>query len=651
MRRKVWGGVVLAGWLGLSGMVRAEEAPAEPSLGTIVVTATRSEQRIEQATTSISVITADDIQSRNADVVTDVLRDVPGVDVAQQGSKGNTASVYLRGAESAQTLILVDGVEVNSPTLGGFNFGTLNTDNLDRIEVLRGAGGTLYGSGAMGGVVNILTKRGRGPLRVTLLEEGGSGDAQRHQVGVAGSQGGVGVSGSVSYQSLGGFRPVNDDYSNLAASLRADADVVEGGTLRGFFRYHDASVGLFNNLAYLGMPDPNARFREERYLLKGEWEHRPIDNLTYIVAGSVVHDSQVFDDPDGTFSVHNRIPTQIGTAEARASYAEGEFGLTTAGFEFKRKEARPKSLDVRYDSETWEREGLEDHRQNLSREGYSGYVQQQVLLLDERFVGAGGFRVDSDEHFGEEVSASWSVGYLQDWDGSGRWSTRVRGGYAEGFRAPTFNDLFFPDYGNPDAKPEISSEYDGGVAQRVWGERFTVDATYFNRRTHRLIQAVCALSGVDFLCQAENIGRADVQGAETGVTLQPLRELTVRGGYTYVDWRVVGASGPPTLLRRPHHHMTTTVRYRRDDVFHPGHAVDIVGRVNFVGDSADYSATIENHTVADAAVTYSLPSPCPAAQRVAMFTRVNNLADESYEEVAGYRAPRVNFTVGTRVTF
>jgi len=141
----------------------AEPAPAN-SLPPVVVTATRTEVPLNQLTTSVTVITAEDIRERQAELVLEVLRDVPGVEVVQTGSMGNTTSVFIRGSESDQVLVLIDGVEVNSTTLGAYNFANLTTENVERIEVLRGAGGTLYGSQAIGGVINILTKKGQGPL-------------------------------------------------------------------------------------------------------------------------------------------------------------------------------------------------------------------------------------------------------------------------------------------------------------------------------------------------------------------------------------------------------------------------------------------------------------------------------------------------------
>ena len=640
------------------GVARAADESQEKPLGTVVVTATRTEQPIEQATTSISVVTGDEIESRDAPAVIDVLRDVPGVDVSQAGSPGANASVFIRGANADQTLVLLDGVAVNSPTLGDFDFGILNTDNIDRIEVLRGAGGTLYGSAAIGGVVNVISPRGAGPPKFTLLNEGGNGDTQRHLLTFGGSEKMIGVSGSLSYQSDGGFQPVNDDYSALASTLRVDADVLDHGTLRGFFRYIDANEGLINNLNFLTpfTADPNARFSDELYLFKGEWEHRPVDNFTYRVAGSVVHDSETFTDPDaltsGGFSTYSRIPTQITTGEAQANYYTGTVGITTAGFQFQEQEARPKSINVVFDPTT-STSTLQQQRFNVSRSIYSGYLQQQLLLFDERLIGTGGFRVDSDQDFGQEVSASWSVGYLQDWDHTGRWATRIKGSYAEGFKAPTFNELFFPNFGNPGLNAETSSEYDGGVEQRLWGQWVGVDATYFSRRTKNLIEA--ALNPATGLLSAENAGRADVQGVETGLTVEPLPRLTLRGTYTYLGFNVVGGSG--TLVGRPHNRMGTVVRYQRAGLLKTDDALDLTTNVNFVGDRANFDPTTfaivnnTNYTVTNATVTYSFPLHARWPNRLAVFVRIANMFDRDYQEVLGFQSPPINWVMGTSLTF
>src|ERR1044071_4369466 len=167
--------------------LRGAEVP-EPTLPPVLVTSTRTETPLQQVTTSASVVTTKDIQDQQAELVLETLRRVPGVDVVQSGSNGTNATIFIRGSESDHVLVLVDGVEVNSTTLGAFNFAHLTTDNIERIEVLRGAGGTLYGSQAIGGVINIITKKGQGPPSLTLSAAGGNGYTQRQAAALRGTQ-------------------------------------------------------------------------------------------------------------------------------------------------------------------------------------------------------------------------------------------------------------------------------------------------------------------------------------------------------------------------------------------------------------------------------------------------------------------------------
>ena len=211
--------------------------PPEATLPPVFVTSTRTEIPLSQVTTSATVISDNDIQNQQAETVLQILRTVPGLDVVQSGSRGNTTSVFIRGSDSDQVLVLIDGVEVNSTTLGAFNFAHLTTENVERIEVLRGAGGTLYGSQAIGGVINIITKKGQGPLEAGLSLEGGNGWTNRQVMSLRGSAGKLGYSLSAARLDTDGFRSVNDDYRNLATSARLDYQVTDDASLKGIFHF------------------------------------------------------------------------------------------------------------------------------------------------------------------------------------------------------------------------------------------------------------------------------------------------------------------------------------------------------------------------------------------------------------------------------
>ncbi|HEU4342468.1 MAG TPA: TonB-dependent receptor plug domain-containing protein, partial [Candidatus Binatia bacterium] len=201
------------------------------TLPAVVVTATRTEIPQQDVTTSISVIGTEDIRAQQAETVLEILRSVPGLDVVQSGSRGTNTVVFIRGSEADHVLVLIDGVEVNSTTAGPFNFAHLTTENIERIEILRGAGGALYGSQAIGGVINIITKKGQGPLELGLSAEGGNGSTHRQVLSLRGEAGKLGYSLSAARLESDGFRSINDDYRNLAASSRLDYKFTEDTNL------------------------------------------------------------------------------------------------------------------------------------------------------------------------------------------------------------------------------------------------------------------------------------------------------------------------------------------------------------------------------------------------------------------------------------
>src|SRR2546427_633874 len=353
-------------------------AQQEESLPPVVVTATRTETPQQDVTTSISVITTKDIEAQHAETVLEALRNVPGVDVVQSGSRGTTTSIFIRGSNSDQVLVLIDGVEVNSTTLGAFNFAHLTTDNIDRIEVLRGAGGTLYGSQAIGGVNNFLP----------------------------------------------------------------------------------------------GTPgDPNAREAAEQYLGKLEWEQKIFPGWDYRISGSIFKEHiKDKDDPEpSSFDgrERSRFRPQIATAEFQTNYSWEELSTTTFGVEFKRRKASTASTFDGFDVG-----GIDRAIRNM---GY--YLQEQLRFLDGRLILIPGVRLDDHQTFGTEWSPSFSTAYLFKEIG-----TKLKAGYAQGFKAPTLNELFFPSsdprcqsFGNPNLGPERSWELNAGFEQNFIADRVAID--------------------------------------------------------------------------------------------------------------------------------------------------------------------------------
>jgi vitamin B12 transporter len=590
-------------------------------------------------TTSISVITSKDIQDRQAETVLEALRDVPGLDVAQSGSRGTNTSVFIRGSESEHVLVLIDGVEVNSTTLGAFNFAHLTTDNVERIEVLRGAGGTLYGSQAIGGVINVITKKGQGPLEIGLSAEGGNRSTHRQAFTLRGGAEKFGYSLSGSRLETEGFRRENDDYRNFATSGRLDYQVTQDASLKGIFHFTKTDLGLFNSNNFIPLPDLNAREAVDQYLGKLEWEQKVFQGWDYRMSGSIFKEHiKDTDDPEpGSFDARerSRFRPQISTAEFQTNYRFGEWSTTTLGAEFKRRKASTSSS-----SDTVDLGSINRAVRNM---GY--YFQQQMQLFDNRLILIPGVRLDDHQTFGTEWSPSFSTAYVVRESG-----TKLKAGYAEGFRAPTLNELFFPAafgcpaFGNPALGPETSWELNAGVEQELFNGRLKLGPTYFHREVKDLIEAAPISA---FCSRAENVGRARFDGVEWGLKLQILSNLSFGANYTYLDWDTEDGK----LIRRARHRGNVNLDY-----FYEAFRINL--DANIVGRRNDRQATNFNRFITEAgyvkfdlASSYQLPVKVPLVKSVSLFGKIENLLNRKYEETDGFRARPLNFLLGIRGTF
>ena len=298
-----------------------------------VVTATRMEQPLDTVGTTVSVVGAHQIQEQQIHASGEVLRQVPGVEVNQSGSAGNQTDVSIRGSSAAETLILMDGVDVNSGATGGFDIADVTSDDLDRVEVVRGAGGALYGSSAIGGVVNLLTREGSGPLKLGYDGEGGNRATQRQAMVFDGADGRLAYSGALSYFSTTAFRPRNASFDNLSAVSRVDYHLTPDTTFTGFARYIRSNVSLVNFSNFITPVDPNAHQRNEFMLYNGVVTHEFSDRLEGRMSGFFVrNDLRVNDTPfpaNLTFQ-RDRVPDENPRHQPGVALSMGR-GLPVAG--------------------------------------------------------------------------------------------------------------------------------------------------------------------------------------------------------------------------------------------------------------------------------------------------------------------------------
>jgi vitamin B12 transporter len=625
-------------FLFLSVDLRGAEV-AEPTLPPVFVTSTRTETPLQQVTTSASVVTSKDIQDQEAALVLETLRRVPGLDVVQSGSNGTNATIFIRGSESDHVLVLIDGVEVNSTTLGAFNFAHLTTDNIERIEIIRGSGGTLYGSQAIGGVINIITKKGQGPLQAGLSLEGGNGWTNRQVLSLKGGAGKLGYFFTASRMQSDGFRSVNDDYRNLTTFGRLDYQVTEDASLKGIFQFVKTDVGLFNNNSFAAQPDPNAREATTQYLGKLEWQQKILPNWDYRISGSMFKehikdsddvDNCVFFDFPCDSRTRDRFRPRIDTGELQTNYRFGDWSTTTFGAEYKRR-----STDTSG--------GIDKAIRNL---GY--YLQEQLQFFDQRLIIIPGIRLDDNQSFGTAWTPSVSAAYLFRETG-----TKLKASYAKGFKAPTLNELFFPPafgcpaFGNPNLKPEKSWELNAGIEQNFFTDRVKLGATYFHREVTDLIEGR-PIPGDPFGCfRAQNVGTARFDGVEWTMALKLLESISLNANYTYLDWDTADGKLP----RRSRNHGNVTLNYVHEE-WNVNLSANLVGRRDDFRAASPFGAiTKPGYATFNLASSYTLPWRAPAIKDLSLFGRVENLFNRKYEEIDGFRARPFNFLLGARATF
>ena len=281
---------------------------------------------------------------------------------------------------------------------------------------------------------NVLSKRGEGPRTASIASEGGNGGTSREALSFSGSQGAVGFSGAVANIDTSGFRTFNDGHRNFTTTLRLDMNLLPQGVLRGFFRYGDARSGCLTTKIIWVSPTPMPDNWRTSSWLKENGETIG-DSFNYRIAGAYVKDNQRFLDEPDQFDQFGSgvscIPTELKTGEAQANYSWRDISITTTGFEFK-----DSSADIRSNFG-----GFRSEYQK-SRNNFAYYLQGRLRLLEERLFLTAGFRVDDNQDFGTHVTPAWSIAYLIPQTG-----TKLKGGYTGGFRAPSFNELFYPNFG------------------------------------------------------------------------------------------------------------------------------------------------------------------------------------------------------------
>lgn len=619
-------------WLIPAALVLASAAQAQQQNndGTVAppveVTAYRVPVLLTETTQGVTVVGGREIEQRKPASIVDLLQQVPGVHVDQVGSPAGVANVYIRGSDPEHTLVLIDGVRANDPLLsrgGAYDFSALDVSQIERIEVIRGAGSALYGADAMGGVINIVTRSG-------------AKDGMHATVG-----GGI---GGMDYGKLHGNLSGGNDSVQFAinASTLQDGREQDGGTIEtssfdgslSFQPVESTDIKLFarrNDRESTGFPDSSGGIR---YAVIRTLEHREADETSYGANVSIQALEQLGFKLQLSRYERNEDINTPGVAPGVGS----AFGLpaTVSNTEFTRDSALisasvklPLNSDLTIGYERLEEKGETLSAFNffgpmrgdfrLTRDTDSGFaelkskpIENLVVMLD--------LRHDRVSNLESETSAGAGIRY--DFTSTG---TSLKARYAEGFRPPSFYSLADPNVGDPNLVSETSRTVEIGAEQILLDDKLQIGVTAFRTRTKNLIDFDAGIFSI------VNRDSAEAEGIEAQITVRPFDSLGITGSYTHVETDILNSSD--NLRNRPKDRASITVSYAISQPW------QLTWNTTYVGEFYDFSVPTgdvkaDSYTRSDVAVSYKW-------QRYTATVAVDNVFDENYESFVGFENPGV----------
>ena len=600
----------------------------------IIVTASRSEQSLSETGQSVTVIDEDRIERTQSVTAIDLLRNVPGVTFARNGGIGTAASVFIRGADSSHTVALIDGVKLNDPSspAGGFNFGNLMTGNISRIEVLRGSQSVIWGSQAMGGVVNTITRAPTDDLSINARAEYGYRDTGQVVGNVSGRFGPVAASIGAGYFNSDGISAFNEDrggverdgYRNFGANGKVEITLSDAVSvdLRGYYSDGKNDIDGFvfaNGIFAFGDTDATDRNKEfvgysglNFALFDGQFKNRVGFAYTNTKRKTFDQGVQTFDalgrnerfEYQGVWDISDMFRTTFGAETEKSKYRSGSGAFSE-----------------RFDADT-----------------DSVYGQLSITPLTG-FTATAGVRYDDHSEFGGETTFAGDMVYSPNGG-----NTTFRASYGEGFKVPALYQLY-SDYGNSTLAPETSTSFDAGVTQVLVEGKLEVGATVFRRDSKNLINFIgCPVS--TGICTDrpfgtyDNVDRARAQGLEFTLIARPVEALTWSLNYSLIDAedRDTGLK----LIRRPEQSVNASIDYDWTFGLQTGATITHVG---------SHFEDLANTNKVEGYVLVDVRAAVPVTGNIELYGRVDNVFNEKYETVFNFGTPGRSAFAGVRLSY
>lgn len=577
------------------------------STNEVIITATRINTPLNQMATSASIITANDIDNGCKATLSDLLQGLPGVSMSRSGGPGQATQIYLRGGKPQHTQIMIDGVRMNGQLdLSGYDMANLQLVDIDRIEVLKGPHSPLYGSDAMAGIINIVTRKGAGNPTPYYQVEGGSYGTWRAATGVSGGDSQMNYNASISHYDRQGESALKnnsekDGTVNTTVAARIGMNPTDFSELILTLRYIDATSDYDDGF---GTAHSAFKYDTEQLITRAETTALLANELIEATAGisylmldryeygfsSTYNADTVSADWANTIFIHDDHTLLLGVDGYRDDFIFDEgFGTT------------------------------EDDLYNVGAFGtYQAYIS-------EPWTATLGIRHDEHSEFNDEATYQASSAYTIKATG-----TRIKGSYGTGFKAPISYQLFSP-FGNPDLKPEESQGWEVGMEQQILSNRLEIGVTYFSTDYENMIDFDFGTSTYG------NIAEASTDGFELYGSTTPVDDLSLRLAYTYLDNDDI--TGGSFHLKRPQHQIDADMNYSVGDRLNFNLSASYVGERKDIG-----SAVMDSYVLVGVAARYQ------ATDKLEVYGRIENLLDEDYETVAGYNTDDLSAYAGIKVS-
>ncbi len=643
-----------AGFILVSSAVLPQFAEAQANdtttLNTVVVSATKTPSSRETLTQSVTVLTGEQLRAQGITRVVDALRSVPGTSLVQNGSVGSVTSLFLRGGESRYTKVMIDGVAVNSPG-GYFDFSHLTTDNIERIEVVRGPASVVYGADAVSGIVRIFTRQGRGRVSFSLDGRAGTNDTKEGSLAISGSSQRARYSIGGGGHRTDGILDFNNQYYNGTLSGSAGFTPSPGSDGLVTARYTTAEFHYPTD--YTGAPVDSNSYRVQHRLTVG---FDGTAQLAESLKGRLVLGTNEVSDLSEDIAVPFGSTAQLHSA----SLSRNKRRSAEAGLIFQLMSVGTLNLGAEY---------LKDRERSTNSAGPVGGASTPTST----------FSADRDNKavYAELIGTAEQVSYTlaarrddnSDYEAFNTYrvgasvpfgaSSRIRGSLSTAFNAPAFNQLRPTLYtqGSPDLKPERTRSWEIGAEQDLIDNVMRISGAYFNQRFSDLIQYVSG-GPPSFLGSYDNLAEAESNGYEVELTLSPRGEVSGNASFTRAEPHVsklsTAYSGDlregQALLRRPRNSGTGGLTWSR-----PG-AGSLSVLASYIGERPDldfvqFPSPVVNlpaYTKLDFAGSIDLLHDAARKAGLSFTFRVDNALDRKYEDVLHFPAPRRTLLFGAR---